>query len=194
LFYSSAGGEYWTYVNELPGDARRIGMRRATSDLFRWLRRGVVYTALTTKNHSATRSATRRYEWMVDVMMPPQMRAGMGRLDRVKALGEYPNVRATGLADFAELAYMDELELWTDERADSGIFIDAVANLHNFPSATRGRLQQLRFVGDYLFDLTLLVVDSYCRHDEIDQEAELAAELRELWVTAFSALKSCEVG
>ena len=134
------------------------------------------------KNHSTGVEGDRRYEWMIDVLSLPSDRFGMGRLDAVPRMCTYPNVRASGLADLAELAPLSALPEHAPERAHTldSPRLDPVAKLHWHPEETQRTLQWIRFAGDYLFDLTLLVAYS-------DPGDGLSEELRALWEAAWSS-------
>lgn len=176
LVYRAAAG-YFDYANEVDDASRRQGTRRAAQDLFAWLRQGEVFTALTVKNHSVTGEGERRYEWMIDCCWNGAARRGLGRLDRVNAVCRYPNVRATGIADLAELDCFDTLiEPYLNSRLEPARpRLDPVANLFAEGQPLARRLFLLRFAGDYLLDLTLLVADGYQRGGRLQLSPEVFA-------------------
>ncbi len=191
LSYEHPERDYWSYVDALPPESRARGCERAAADLFCLLRRGIVHTALTVKNHSTGVEGDRRYEWMIDALAIPSDRFGMGRLDGVLRVCRYPNVRASGLADLAELAPLHSLPDYAPERAHTFASprLDPVAHLHWQPAPVRDTLRWMRFAGDYLFDLTLLIASARAHRGD---EEGFASELSRTWSAGFIAWTAWE--
>jgi hypothetical protein len=202
LVYAAGDDGYWRYVNEVERGARIRGMHAAASDLFAWLRRGHVHTALTLKNHYVGWDATRRWEWMVDLCKLPTERRGMGRLDQIDVVNRYSNVRSTGIADLAEMSTLDAVASDFAERRDNDCSnADPIPNLWWHGADLARALHWVRFAGDYLLDLTLLVGDAYRRSGELrgvsfreptEAVSRLAGEIRDLWVVCVCAFTEAD--
>jgi hypothetical protein len=194
LVYRAATPAYWQYVNQAAAGQHRQGLRRATWDLFSWLRAGLVHGALTLKNHNLR--AGRRFEWIVDCCYLPEDRRGVGRLDRLDEALAFPNVRASGLADLAELtslrAMLDEARAAFD---DNESLAEPIAHLGWAGAEAQPALQLVRVIGDYLLDLTLLAADGMINAGRLRRYspsfagdvAALADQLGELYALAWHA-------
>jgi hypothetical protein len=201
LIYSFGDESLWSYVNELAPAESLDGVLRCTADLFTWLEQGEVSAALTVKNHGTTDGVERRYEWLVDICRLSSDRRGMGRLDAASHICQFPNVRATGIADLAELVFIGDVESEYEARWDPEFQnIDFIPNFGWFGKEVEARLHTLRFIGDYLLDLSLLLAENYrlrgrlkSQAVDIDEtRAMLAGNLLTLWSRAvhhFSKMK-----
>ncbi|MEM6729957.1 MAG: hypothetical protein AAF658_00285 [Myxococcota bacterium] len=187
LVYRVSDRSYWDYANTLEEARRQTGLERAAADLFSLLRRGVVDRALTVKNHSRGADGTRRYAWMIDTVTPPWNRQGMGRLDAFEEICRFPNVRATGLADYAELVFFDALDPLAPLRAGHTLpaSLDPWARLHHHAPSVQTTLRLMHHAGDMLLDLTLLTSAARLREHRLHEHRRFGEELRCVWTTAL---------
>ena len=115
----------------------------------------------------------RLYNWMIEILTSSLGAGGAGRVNDVAGATLYPNMRLSGLADFAELRFLDDLiaddqmrrqadrriEMYSDSFKDNGI---------NYTQAA--------LLGDMLFSFSLVIDEYLLRREELDYEHEVSSE------------------
>jgi hypothetical protein len=192
MFYETPDTEYFTYLDRIEDEkAREKSLHKNVHDLFVLARYGIFHPDICELFHNVTmqRDSNDRgwYIWMVDVVRRWLLPAGAGRLHAWQQAIEYPNLRATGIADFAEMAHIDQFISLRNENSNY-LFED----LKRFPEIRRREILKAYYMGNYL--LVLLLIEAkkmrsvaYPRWDEEADVKRFAARIRGIYETAYRA-------
>ena len=113
MAYTSTKADYFTYLHEV--DDEKVAKKASSMnmhDLFTLLRYGIIHPDIIELFHNLVqfgRADRGKYLLLVDIIRPMGTRNGSGRLHAWERTVDYPNMRLSGPADFAEMVHIDEL-------------------------------------------------------------------------------------
>ena len=155
-------------------------------------RHGLFDTEIIELFHSQENAQTRLYDWMVMVFTHQRERAGAGRLDDFVGATIYPNIRKSGLADFSQLRFIDDLIDDPSVRRQADNRLGRLMNMVGWDKDSADRAYPYitaALLGDMLLSLALMPPTYLLRQagqgtDGLDQEY-LQKMLLKLFTTAF---------
>ncbi len=185
--------DYFRYLNDSDVTETEFnqGLDLLVHDTLALAKHGILHTALISSMHDSPRG--RRFDggrhlWMIDVINKMEERPGVGRLHAWLNALKYSNVRLSGLADFAELAFLDDMA-WPNYVPSRHFEI----NLMRFEMEDRRKLIWMSHLGDLLLVHTLFIGERWRQKNQWDWEknetlAPLAEELKNFFLTFSSQL------
>jgi len=183
--YEVLNEDYFRYVNQ--ADVSEADFRKAIElslhDFMSLARRGIIHTALSGLAHTQDRSRSDegKYLWMNDIIHDVEFQNGAGVLANwLKGL-RYPNLRLSGLADFAEMASLEDL---IKKGFSKGTHLEH--NLNRFLPERRKQFTLMSFLGDLFLTVTLLVGERFREKDEWDWDSdESLVEIHQMMESFF---------
>jgi len=171
-----ARNDYYTYLNDhdLNADEFMKGFEINVHDRFVMASHGIFDMEIIELFHNQEHQQHRRYDWMVDVKHHQKTRAGAGRLNDIIGATLYPNIRLSGPADLAAVAFIDdligdpEIRHLSDDRIRRLLNMDEV---HRNESLVRNYVTAA-LLGDTLLSLSLIPPTYLLRRGELSYETE----------------------
>lgn len=185
--------DYFRYLNDVDVSEQEFnkGLELFVHDTLALAKHGIVHTALISSMHDSP--AGRRFDggrhlWMIDVINKMENRPGVGRLHAWLNALKYSNVRLSGLADFAEFGFLDDMA-WPNYLPSRHFEI----NLMRFDMEERRKLIWMSHLGDLLLVYTLFLGEHWRRENKWNWEKDeslqpLAEELKTLFFRFASEL------
>lgn len=176
---------YFTYLNavELSCAEFKMASFKALHDLFTLARHHILHISLARFSHNNMqlgRNDRGRFLWMANIFNPMGSRTGTGRLTAWTEALNYPNLRASGLADLAELRPLKQL--LERNNPESSHLVNAQYSLRH-----SANFYLAHYLGDYLFTWTLLSGQHFKDRSRLDRQDCLSQKyLAELIREGFS--------
>ena len=108
---SKGRNPYTTYLNDpdLTYEEFEKGFQININDIMKLAAHGIFNLELIELFHNQEHGNSRQYDWMVDVKHFQQTRRGAGRINDIPGATLYPNMRLSGLSDFAGFRSIKDL-------------------------------------------------------------------------------------
>jgi len=165
---------YIVYLNDpavTPNDFKKaFGIN--VHDRFVMARHGLFDMEIIELFHNRESEDGRRYDWMVDVRHHQQNRHGAGRLNNITAATLYPNVRLSGPADLAGLAFIGDMIENTEITALADNRFRRLLNMFDRDKNKAHNYIASALLGDTLLSLALIPPTYLERRNELDYNTE----------------------
>ncbi|MEA3490219.1 MAG: hypothetical protein U9R44_07805 [Candidatus Omnitrophota bacterium] len=148
MVYKTGSPDYFTYLHEAEDDGKASeACVRNIHDLFVLAGYGLIHPDIIELFHNIHDPRPDRgvYLWMADILRPDLPRQGAGRIHGWETTVLYPNMRLSGLADFAEIVSLKDLLSLTHHHSD---YMEI--GLRELPERERGKFLLAHYMGNYL--------------------------------------------
>ncbi|MCK4852330.1 MAG: hypothetical protein KAS86_04370 [Candidatus Omnitrophica bacterium] len=190
MAYKTANPDYFTYLHEAEDDGKaREAYLRNIHDLFALAGYGLIHPDIIELFHNIDGPRPDRgiYLWMADILRPDLPRHGAGRIHGWEKVALYPNMRVSGLADFAEIVHLKDLLSLRHHHSDY-----LGTGLQDLSEEERSKFLLAHYMGNYLLAWALNEGKRLKSSDRLDwkdkQEIRsLAKRLKDVYSEAYWA-------